>query len=44
MQSSAPQAAHSFFSKPRIFLLATVAGLGVGAILSDHGLAPRSPG
>ena len=44
MPSSAPQAEHSFFSKRRIVLLATVAGLGGGVILSDHGLAPRSPG
>jgi serine protease Do len=44
MPSSAPQAWHSFFSKRRIFLLASVAGLGVGVILSGHGLAPRSPG
>jgi serine protease Do len=43
MSARAPRTAgHSLFSKRRIFLLATVASLGVGVMLSDFGLAPNS--
>jgi serine protease Do len=43
MTTSAPRSARaSIFSKRRLILLATVAGLGTGVMLSNLGLAPKS--
>jgi serine protease Do len=43
MLANAPRSSgYSLFSKRRILLLATVAGLGVGVMLADFGLAPKS--
>ena len=45
MFASTPRAAGSaLLTKPRMVLLATVAVLGAGVVLSDYGFAPKSGG
>ena len=41
MIANAPRQGHRLLSKPRIAMLATVAGLGAAAMLADYSLAPN---
>src|SRR5258708_3703833 len=44
MIANAPRQGHRLLSKPRIAMLATVAGLGAAAMLAGYGLAPDTAG